>query len=93
MLVDAGMISSNPRVEFRRLADGEGAVLLHLDTAAYHGLNEVGTFIWGTLDSGVTFPELIDRLRAALKDPPDTLEADIRAFLDELAERDLILVE
>ena len=33
------MIRPNPRSTFRELAEGSGGVLLHLDTAAYHGLN------------------------------------------------------
>jgi hypothetical protein len=90
MLAEATIIRSNPRVEFRRLGEGEGGVLLHLDTAAYHGLNELGAFIWNALAEGITFAELMERLRAVLEDAPPTLEDEIREFLDDLAARDLI---
>ncbi len=43
------MIRKNPQVVYRTLA-GEGGVLLHLESGAYHGLYEVGTLIWGLLD-------------------------------------------
>ncbi len=79
------------RVEYRALGD-EGGVLLHLDTAAYHGLNQVGARIWELLD-GVTLVELVSRLEEYLGDPPSTLADDVAEFLARLAERGLILLE
>ena len=92
MLAEMTTFRPNPRVEFRRLGDGEGAVLLHLDTAAYHGLNEVGVFVWKTIENGATFEEVIAQLRANIEDTPPELEQEIKEFLDELASRDLVLV-
>ena len=41
---DAARIVPNPRAVYRKLADGAGGVVLHLDTAAYHGVNETGAY-------------------------------------------------
>ena len=76
------------RVEYRPLAN-EGGVLLHLDTAAYHGLNDVGARIWELLD-GVTLAEVVTRLRERLEEPSPTLADDAAEFLAHLAERGLI---
>ncbi|MGH3020173.1 MAG: PqqD family protein, partial [Gaiellaceae bacterium] len=64
------MIRKNPQVVYRTLA-GEGGVLLHLESGAYHGLNEVGTFIWGLLDEEKTFDQLVAELREQLLDARD----------------------
>jgi hypothetical protein len=79
------------RVEYRPLAD-EGGVLLHLDTAAYHGLNDVGARIWELLD-GVTLPDLVLRLSERLGESPATLADDAAEFLAHLTERGLVVEE
>jgi hypothetical protein len=81
----------NARVEFRALAE-EGGVLLHLDTGAYHGLDEVGSLIWELLD-GRTASEVVAQLCQRYEDAPPTLEEDTREFLARLVERDLIVSE
>ena len=83
------VVRRNERVEYRSLGDGEGGVLLHLGTAAYHGVNEVGAMIW-TLLEGVTVEQLLDEMRARLASTPPSLEKDVEEFIEELAERDLV---
>lgn len=84
-------ISGTERVVFRTLVD-ERSVLLHLDTAAYHGLNKVGTLIWTLVEHGTTFERLLAALRAELEDAPEGLPEDVSQFLHDLAERDLVVV-
>ena len=50
MIEETTILRRNPRVEYRGMGEREGGVLLHLDTAAYHGLNEVGALIWRLLE-------------------------------------------
>jgi hypothetical protein len=92
MIEETTVLRRNPRVEYRIMEEG-GGVLLHLDTAAYHGLNEVGGLIWGLLEEPKSFDKLIPELRGELQDVPARFEEEIRQFLGELAERDLILTE
>jgi hypothetical protein len=86
------LIRPNPRSTFRELAEGSGGVLLHLDTAAYHGLNEMGVAIWSLIEPGITFGALIDGLRAQITDAPDSLDGDVAMFLEELRQRDLVMI-
>jgi hypothetical protein len=79
-----GVISRNPQVVYRELAGEGGGVLLHLESGAYHGLNETGSLIWELLDGGRTFDALVAGLRERLADAPDR-------FLADLGERDLIV--
>jgi hypothetical protein len=86
------VIRPNPRSTFRELAEGSGGVLLHLDTAAYHGLNEIGVAIWSLIQPGITFGALVDALRSQITDAPAALDDDVATFLDDLRQRDLVLI-
>jgi hypothetical protein len=93
MIDSTTLLRRNPRVESRSMGEGEGGVLLHLDTAAYHGLNEVGVVIWSLLEEQKRLDVLLQELRHQLQDVPPGFEGEIRQFLTDLAERDLILTE
>ena len=82
-------IRKNPQVVYRALA-GEGGVLLHLESGAYHGLNEVGTLIWGLLDEDKTFDRLVAVRRDHLLDPPDPRPREGERCRADLRERDLL---
>jgi hypothetical protein len=92
-MIDNGVVfRQNPRVEYRDLAE-EGGVLLHLDTASYHGINPVGAYVWKLCDEGATFPEIIAALRLELTDAPPSLESDIAEFLEDMAARELLVTQ
>jgi hypothetical protein len=86
------VIVRNPRVEYRKLADGGGAVLLNLDTAAYHGLNQTGSAIWETVGEGKPLGEVVPQVAALFDDPPPTLAQEVTMFIEDLVERDLLRV-
>jgi hypothetical protein len=90
MIEATTVLRRNPRVEYRSMGEGEGGVLLHLDTAAYHGLNEVGALIWRLLEEPKAFDTLIQELRDRLQKVPPQFEEEIGQFLGELAERGLV---
>jgi hypothetical protein len=83
-------LSRNPRVVARELAEDGGGVLLHLDTGAYHRLNQMGFAIWELLDGDRTVAQLLEALRPQISDAPPELDAEVRRFLDSAIERDLI---
>ena len=91
MIANTTVFRRNDRVEYRAL-DGEGGVLLHLDTANYHGVNQVGGLIWELLD-GRSFAALLEELEARIEDVPASFESEIAAFLEDLSERDLVVQE
>lgn len=81
------------RATYRRMDEGEGGVLLHLDSGSYHQVNEIGALIWDALDDTPTRAELVAHVREQVSDAPDSVGDDVDAFLDALRERDLIVVE
>jgi hypothetical protein len=78
---------------YRNLSEGQGSVLLHLDTGAYHGVNEVGAVVWSLLENPKTVDTLLVELRDRLEAAPPTLDEEIRLFLEELESRDLVSFE
>ena len=84
------MIARNARVAFHPLSQGAGGVLLHLDTGAYHGVNEVGLLIWQLLEEQRRFDQLLSLLRARVQGAPATLDTEIAGYVNDLRARDLI---
>lgn len=86
-------VRRSPQVVYRKLSDGRGGVLLRLDSAAYHGLNEVGALIWSLLSGGTTFATLVEDLHSHLDEAPPNLADDVREFLEDVHRRDLVVLE
>ena len=69
---------------FRDL-DGE-AVILHLDSGRYFGLNTVGTRIWQLLEQDGRLTAVLDDLRAEYEAAPDVLERDLLDLVGRLVD-------
>ncbi len=71
---------------------GEETVILHLGSGTYFGLDAVGTLVWEAMAGGQTATpaSLCAHVRASFSDAPDTVEADVTAFLQQLVAHDLI---
>ncbi|MGH7444948.1 MAG: PqqD family protein [Longimicrobiales bacterium] len=85
-------IAAAPHAAFRKLSGDHGAVLLHLKSAAYFRLNELGATVWRLVQDETPFDELVIRVRALYDDPPPELEDDVARFVDELTTRDLVTI-
>jgi hypothetical protein len=86
------VVQRNPNVVARELGPPDGAVLLHLETGAYHGLNPVGFVVWELIDGEKNVSSLVDGVRGRMQGVPDHVEADVMAFLEAALARDLIAV-
>lgn len=85
-------VSRNPKVVARELGEPQGAVLLHLETGAYHGLNPVGFVVWDLIDGERTVADLVEGVRTRIEDAPPQVEQDVLKFLEAGLARDLILL-
>jgi hypothetical protein len=83
-------VERNENVAFRRLAAGEGGVLLHLESGEYHGINEVGCLIWELVEGERTVDEIAVALRDGVEDPPADLVGEVIVFLESLQVRELV---
>ncbi len=86
------VLRRNPRVVSRQMEGRSGALLLHLDSTAYHSLNQTGALIWGVLDQPINVGRLLEILDREMGDGA-VLHAEILAYLEELAGRGLVEVE
>jgi hypothetical protein len=78
-------------VIFREL-DGE-AVVLNLDTGIYFGLDAVGTRIWRLLEERKPLRVVLDTLVDEYEAPPDRLQRDLLAFVDQLNGKGLVVLQ
>lgn len=87
------VVRPNVRIAYQELMDGAGGVVLHLETAQYHGMNPIGALVWSLLGDGTTFGALVDAVSERVKDAPPDLGDDVAAFLLQLEARDLVTLE
>lgn len=78
------------QVVCRQLADGE-AVLLHLTSGQYHGVNATGLAIYELVDGKRSAAAIADRVAGDFLDAPDELSDLVADFLAALDERGLIV--
>jgi hypothetical protein len=71
------------------IIDGE-AVIINLKSGNYYSTEEVGSLLWGGIEQGKTYPQLLDLLRMAFGTVPEDLPAAIDPFIDELIAHELI---
>lgn len=68
-------------------------VMMSIADGAYLGLNRVGSRIWTYLDQEPRFSELLAKVTAEYSVDPLLCERDVRAFLEDLYQRELIRLE
>jgi len=71
---------------------GGEAAILHLTSGTYYSLDPVGARIWSLLEQPIQVRALRDHLLAEYDVPPDRLERDLLALLEQLAAASLIEV-
>ncbi|GAA5507266.1 PqqD family protein [Novipirellula caenicola] len=74
---------------FTQLHDGE-AVLLHLETHAYYGLNETAARIWQLLSDGLTLGEVCCQLQSEFDVGDAEILQYVVAFAEELSTTKLV---
>ena len=72
---------------------GGEAVILHLKSGVYYGLNEIGEKIWNLIQEPKTFQELQAAVLAEYDVEPKQCEQDLKALLQDLAKQELIEIK
>jgi hypothetical protein len=68
------------------------AVILNLENGVYYSVNPDGTCVWNLIQEPRTVADLRDTLLEEFDVEPASLEADLRALLEQLAEHGLIKI-
>ncbi|WP_372720125.1 PqqD family protein [Novipirellula sp.] len=74
---------------FTQLDDGE-AVLLHLKTHAYYGLNETAARIWQLISNGLSLGEVCQQIQSEFDVGDEELLQYVVAFAEELSTAKLV---
>ena len=69
---------------------GTRTVLLDSRSGHYYGLDEVGSRIWTLAQAGFPASTIADKLAQEYDAPPEQLQRDVRAFIDELRDSRLL---
>ena len=80
---------AKPESVLVREISGE-SVLLDLDSESYFGLDEIGTRMWSALAETPTIDAAFQMLLAEYDVAPETLRADLDAFIAQLADAGLL---
>ena len=89
-------LSDSPHVLYQKKAEvyssdlGKEVVLLHQSKGIYFGLKGVGIHLWPLLDQPISFPDLLSQLLSIVSDAPPHAETEIKAFILQLLNADLI---
>jgi hypothetical protein len=84
-------VTAAPDVMCRNV--GDEAVLLHLKSEVYLGLDAVGTRMWTLLTELPSIQDAYEVLRTEYDVEPEDLRRDLQAFLGKLQENELIEVQ
>lgn len=70
---------------------GNETVILHLGNGTYYGLDPIGTVIWEGLKAGQDLSEIRAAIVAGYNVSEDVVEADMRRFVSDLLEHDILV--
>lgn len=91
MPLDLSARLSCPPEVLSRVLDGE-AVLLHLGSGLYFGMNDVASRAWERIVGGATFGEVLATVVAEFDIDEATARADLDAFVAALLDKKLVTV-
>jgi hypothetical protein len=83
-------VSISEDAVFREL-EGE-AVIVHLDSGMYYGLDPVGTRLWQLIDTHGQLQPVFDAALEEFEVEPERLQRDLLQLVSELASRQLVVV-
>jgi len=69
---------------------GEVVIMTGAD-AKLHALNEVGTFVWGLLDSETQVARIVSAVVENFRVDREAAERDVLKFLDDMIEKDILV--
>jgi hypothetical protein len=68
-------------------------VLLDLDGGQYYSLDEVSARVWELCDGEHAVGAIVETISTEYEAPPDTIYEDVVAFLEEMRDEKLLVVE
>ena len=76
----------------RSIVTPDGAIILDIGRNLIVPLNPMGGYIWNKLQDGLSVNEIVQEIVRETDAPLDTVESDIRTFIEQLTSMQLITV-
>jgi hypothetical protein len=80
----------NSSNHLRTIANQDGAVILNSAAGTITTLNSTGAFVWQALERGENQDAIVAGLARETGEQVDTLERDVRKFIDALKNQHLL---
>jgi ABC-type transporter Mla subunit MlaD len=80
----------NSSTHLRTIANQDGAVILNSAAGTITTLNSTGAFVWQALERGENQDAIVADLARETGEQVDTLERDVRKFMDALKNQHLL---
>ena len=90
LLNESTKIKRSNAVHWQNINDA--IVILNPENGTSHELNQVASSIWNQIENKTNMSELIQKLHIEYDVTLDTIETDIKIFIEELANQKLIEV-
>ncbi len=84
-------VTPNPSIVLRKESD-DWALLYKPDTGAVFGLNQISVVIWENMNEENTFNQLVEKVREKCINAPDNVGEDVRSFIQDLVQKDLVTI-
>lgn len=76
-----------PAEHLKSIVDHDGAVILDIPRDTMLTLNPTAGYVWERLCAGRTVDEIVQELASDTQSNPETVDRDVRSFIDELKTR------
>lgn len=78
------------RSQLRTVANEDGAAVLDTSRGSLSTLNPTGAYVWRGLEQGDSVEVIVESLARETGMPGETVERDVRTFLEELKRQGLL---
>ncbi len=72
---------------------GSETVMMSIEAGRYFGTNKTGSYIWGLLESPLTYEALCDRIVTDFSITKEQCEADVKPYIEKLSEENIIILK
>ena len=91
MIINLENIISRVDGKISREIDGE-TVILDMESGVYVGLDDIGTFVWGLMEEGLSLQNLLNEILLEYDVESQQCLDDLQEFLSELVDGGFIAV-
>ena len=90
MSMETKILRRNIEKYLEAKVDGE-MVLMHLDTAAYFGMDKTTTHIWELLEDRMSLDQLVGKLTTLYDVDAETCKSDILPVVQDMIEKEFLI--